>query len=104
MTKLLSSDQRTEDSRYCPKCHADWRGTQIPVESVAKGYYGHHAPCEKKREWDDDWNPETLCTCPPQYFSHLVGVEILGGYDGVSLWQCPACNTRWDSLTYEEVA
>ena len=102
-TMLLSTNQDTEDGRYCPKCGADWRAGQIPTESVAKGYYGHEAPCEKKNEWDDGWNPETPCTCPPRYFSHLIGIEIRGKYDGVSEWCCPACSTRWDRWTGREI-
>lgn len=108
MTKLVSIDQDTEEGRYCPKCNAEWRASQIPVESVEKGYYGHREPCEKKREWDNDWNSETPCTCPPRYYSHLVGVEFPYDhpehYDGVSQWMCPSCGTRWNRWTREEIS
>ena len=103
-TTLVSIDQGTEEGRYCPRCGTDWRGAQIPVESVDKGYYGHVVPCQKKRVWDDDWDPTTPCTCPPRYYSHLIGVEIRGKYDGVSEWFCPACHTRWDRWTGAELA
>ena len=103
ITTLPSTDQDTEEGRWCPKCGADWRASQIPPESVAKGYYGHDEPCQKKREWDDDWDESVHCTCPPRFFSHLIGVEIRGKYDGVSEWMCPACSTRWDRWTRLEI-
>lgn len=28
-------------------------------------------------------------------YSHAVGVEVRGVYDGVLFWQCPACDGRW---------
>ena len=106
MTKLGSRDQDTEEGRHCPKCGFDWRATEIPREYVEKGHYGHSAPCQKKREWDADWNPDEPCACPPRYYSHLVGIEYPYGhpkrYDGVSLWMCPSCETCWDRWTREE--
>ena len=101
MTKLLSCDQNVEEGRYCPACNADWRASEIPRESLDKGYYGHVAPCEKKCMWDDDYDEASPCTCPPRYFSDLVGCVSHG--DVVSLWACPRCGTRWDRWTGEEV-
>ncbi len=94
---------RLADSRYCPKCDADWRSSEIPRESLAKGYYGHESPCERKRAWDADYSESTPCTCPPRFFSRLVGIEIPGKYDGVSEWMCPDCETRWDRWTGEQL-
>jgi len=37
-------------------------------------------------------------------YSRLVGVEIQGGYDGVSYWACPFCGAAWDRFTGERVA
>lgn len=28
-------------------------------------------------------------------YSHVIGVEITGIYDGVLFWQCPFCDGRW---------
>ena len=103
MTMLVSIDQDTEEGRYCPKCGTDWRADQIPVESVEKGWYGHDAPCQKLREWDDGYDETTPCTCPLKYYSNLIGIEIRGKYDGVSIWKCPACNTQWDRWTGQEI-
>lgn len=35
-------------------------------------------------------------------YSKLSGIEIQGGYDGVSYWYCPECMTVWDRFTGEE--
>jgi hypothetical protein len=32
-------------------------------------------------------------------YSKLVGLEIQGGYDGVSYWACPFCQVVWDRFT-----
>ena len=40
------------------------------------------------------WTPET-----PKCFSNLIGIEIEGAYDGVSLWQCPGCDQQWSWFT-----
>lgn len=49
----------------CPMCFTNLRGALIP---------------------DSD---------PPQYYSHLEGIEIPGIYDGVLFWQCPYCDGRF---------
>lgn len=28
-------------------------------------------------------------------YSHVVGVEVRGMYDGILYWQCPTCGGRW---------
>lgn len=53
------------DFLECPTCYTDLRGAVIP---------------------DTD---------PPQYYSHLIGVEISGVYDGVLYWECPYCQARF---------
>lgn len=60
------------DTRYCPSCGADWQGHKIPVE--VRSMYGIGVT----------------------HYSRLVGIEIEGGYDGVSLWRCPDCKKEWD--------
>lgn len=58
----------------CPFCKADLRGEPIPEEH--REHYGNET-----------------------HFSRLIGIEILGGYDGVSYWRCPDCNAEWDRWT-----
>ena len=56
---------------HCPSCNADFTGEPIPVESQeAYGYKTH--------------------------FSRLIGIEIPGKYDGVSIWKCPDCGCEWE--------
>jgi hypothetical protein len=66
-----------EMGRYCGKCHADWQGPEIPIE-----HRKHYA----------------LGTI---HYSRLVGIEVRGGYDGVSYWQCPDCGATWNRFTGE---
>lgn len=106
MTILTSTEVGTDEGRYCPKCNGDWRSTEISRDALFKGYYGHEPPCTKKRSWDDGYDENAPCDCPPRYYSHLVGVELSyddpNHYDGVSLWMCPYCGTRWDRWTMLE--
>lgn len=102
MVKLGSINQDTEEGRHCPKCGADWRATEIPREYVEKGHYGHDAPCQKLREWDEGFDENTPCTCPPKFYSRLIGIDR-PDYDGVGEWMCPDCDTRWSRWTHEEL-
>ena len=102
-TVLRHDDVGSGEGRYCPKCHADWRDQEIPRDSVRRGYYGHRPPCERQMPWQLVHGATNApCTCPPRYFSKLIGIET-PGYDGVSVWMCPACSTRWDRWTGMEV-
>ena len=92
----------TPDDANCPECGADWNASEIPRVYLAKGHYGHQPPCTKLREWDEGYDPLALCECPVRYYSRLIGVE-LPHYDGVSLWLCPDCGTKWDRFTGKKV-
>lgn len=61
----------------CPENGCDLRASEIPAESLAKGYYGPWDGVEKR------------------YYSRVVGVEIRGLYDGVCYWYCPECGAKW---------
>jgi len=63
----------------CPQCGANWKGKSIPKK------FRH------------------LYSKDSTNFSRLIGIEIRGGYDGVSYWECPDCHTRWDRFTGEKV-
>ena len=66
------------DLSYCPECGSSWDNGPIP-ESMREFY------------------------SPPYRWSRLIGVEIQGQFDGVSLWQCPDCKTQWDRFTGKRV-
>jgi predicted RNA-binding Zn-ribbon protein involved in translation (DUF1610 family) len=63
----------------CPQCGSDWRDAPIPEAEHRKDRYGVIAPV--------------------QYYSRLIGIEIRGGYDGISFWRCPDCGAQWDRFT-----
>ena len=104
MTKLICTDQDREAGRWCPSCNADWRASQISDEYIKADHYGHDAPCRREGHWDADrnWTWENDCTCPPRFYSRLIGID-LPGYDGVGEWMCPECRTRWSRWTGDEV-
>jgi len=93
-----------EQTENCPKCNARWRGEDIYEHFLARRDNGDVFYANKTDE-------EILETASsygytlesPQYFSHLIGIEIRGYYDGVAGWKCPACGQVWNRFTGEEV-
>lgn len=57
----------------CPECLTSWQGEEIP--------------------------PEHRGTSGLTHYSLLIGVEVLGGYDGISYWRCPHCAAEWNRWT-----
>lgn len=82
--------------KNCPKCGESWDGGSI-FDSL------------RIQDWTKDITDEQLqkniesCYSPPYRWSRLIGIEILGVYDGVSQWMCPFCETKWDRWTGEEI-
>lgn len=69
-----------ETQKVCPECGVSWKGKLIP-----KKY-------------------RNLYSEKSTHFSRLIGIEIMGGYDGVAYWECPDCKVRWDRFTGKKVA
>lgn len=75
----------------CPNCNTNWDGGAI-FDS-----FRHQAAYRTL-------NDAELCELISEFYgnaaerwSRLVGIEIQGRYDGVSLWQCPDCQHTWDA-------
>jgi hypothetical protein len=88
------------DCEICPSCNADWRGQDIfealkEVRDAGRGYNGQTDEELKKMAANYGWTETNKKT-----FSRLIGVQYAYGHpkhrDGVSAWQCPDCNARWD--------
>jgi len=65
----------------CKFCDADLRGEPIPQKYIDAGHYPKGST----------------------HYSRLIGIEIQGGYDGISYWKCPDCKAQWDRFTGERV-
>ena len=57
----------------CPECGKSWDGGEI-----SEGIRCHYSP--------------------PYRWSRLLGIEVVGGYDGISYWQCPDCGAKWSAF------
>jgi hypothetical protein len=85
----------------CPVCGKSWNGGLIAdafKEARAKG----------DAYWRDKTDEEIDKTVKESYgepysWSRLIGVQVWGGYDGISFWQCPDCKTEWDRFTGKKV-
>lgn len=94
-TKLIKG-QRT-----CPKCNSDWDGGSI-METFIK------QRDEGAKHWAGMTDEEIekyvkTSYSPPYRWGREIGIEIQGGYDGISRWMCPDCKTQFDRFTGHEI-
>lgn len=93
----METKETTE--RLCPKCKADWDGGSILdvfKEKRSQGVEVYLLSDEELEQYvKDNYSP-------PYRFGREIGIEIEGGYDGTSFWQCPDCKTMFDRWTGKE--
>lgn len=84
-------------SKECPKCGVQWKQKETIFEFFLNKYCNE----EKARESASNYGctPEN-----PKHFSkNVIGIEIQGEYDGVSMWKCLCCKTHFDRWSMKEV-
>lgn len=83
----------------CPSCKESWDDGDI-FETFRKAeHYKNLTDAEiEEKASSYGWSKEN-----PQHFSKLIGIEVMGKYDGISYWKCPHCSTYWDRWTDEIV-
>ena len=87
------------DLTQCPSCKSSWDAGDIYEELRKSQHYKNLTDAEvKKAASSYGWTEEN-----PKSFSRLIGIEVMGKYDGISYWKCPDCNTYWDRWTNEIV-
>jgi transposase-like protein len=89
------------ENNRCPNCGSNWDGGSI-IESFIK------QRSEGVNMWQGMSNADiekfvTDTYSPPYRWLRLQGVVIQGGYDGISLFQCPDCKATWDRFTGKRV-
>ena len=74
----------------CPNCNSNLEGGLIFDTFMEQ--YG-----------DEDKALETAAmygaTKTEGHWGREIGIEIPGGYDGISYYKCPDCNAYWDRWT-----
>ena len=85
-----------KEQRSCPKCNADWDGGSI-VDTFKKMRDEGNEYWQKTDEEIEEQVKQFYS--PPYRWGREIGIEIEGGYDGVSYWQCPDCNTTFNAFT-----
>lgn len=84
-----------KDQQECPVCGANWNAGDIyEVLRNHDGYKGWTNEKILEAASHYGWSKEN-----PKHFTRLIGIEILGQYDGVSIWRCPDCGSEWDRFT-----
>lgn len=85
----------------CPECDIGWYSDNEIPEDLMKFNPGHYNTIQKARAaaesygWSDDK--------PLRFGKNMVGIEIQGGYDGVSYWRCDKCKAVFDRFTMKLV-
>lgn len=79
--------------KNCPICNCNWDGGDV-FEELQLHYPDRSIEKIKDMASSYGWSEEN-----PQRFSNLIGIEVLGEYDGISRWQCPCCKSEWDRFT-----
>ena len=96
---MENKKQRIRDLTECPVCKESWDDGDIRDQLKASGRYDNRTDEELTNAAKSyGWTPEN-----PQRFSKLIGIEVMGKYDGISYWKCPHCSTFWDRWTDEIV-
>ena len=83
-------EQMIDDSGTCPACGVSWDAGPIFDKLRPQDWCAHMSDDELQAYITKSYGTG------PKHFSRLIGVEIQGLYDGVIMWQCPDCKTRWD--------
>jgi len=71
------------EKRTCPGCGVDLVGDDI-YEHLLDEYNG-----------DVDRASEAASYYGGGKFMRYIGIEVQGGYDGISLYSCPDCKCYW---------
>ena len=90
-----------QDTKSCPKCKSSWDGGLIVEEFIKQREEGSTLWEGKSDKEIKKYVEETYSK--PYRFGRLIGIEIQGGYDGISYYQCPDCKATWNRFTGEEV-
>lgn len=64
-------------------------------------HYGNCPECGESWDAGDIPKKDRKNYSEPFKWSKLVGIEIRGGYDGISQYECPFCKAKWDRWTEE---
>jgi len=87
--------------RGCPVCDADWDGGSILEEFKKQRDEGSTAWAGMS---DAELEVEVKkCYGPPYRWGREIGIEIQGGYDGISYYQCPDCSALFDRFTGKHI-
>jgi hypothetical protein len=82
----------------CPHCNVEWQEKETIYEYFLLKYDGDKS---KAKETAKAYG----CTeqSPKHFSKNVIGVQVLGYYDGVAYWKCKSCNTCFDRFTFEQV-
>lgn len=85
-------------SDKCPKCKTSWEEEETIFEYFLN---------KKDYPLEEALAAAEMYGCTPENPNHfskdVVGIEIQGEYDGVSIWQCKKCLTEFDRWSMKEI-
>ena len=79
--------------KNCPSCNTEWEEKETIKEHFENQGYSTRKAVQTAAMYG--CTPEN----PKHFGKNVVGIEIRGGYDGVSYWKCQVCETMFDRFT-----
>lgn len=76
---------------HCPNCNSNWDAGSIFDTLRRQECFSDLSDVELADKVAESYGDRA------GHFSRLIGIEIEGRYDGVSLWQCPDCQHTWNA-------
>lgn len=83
-------EQMLDDLGACPACGVSWDDGSIFDKLRTQDWCAGMSDDELRAHIAQFYDSDT------KHFSRLIGIELQGLYDGVIMWQCPDCKSRWD--------
>lgn len=81
----------------CPKCKTSW----LEDKTIFEYFLSKGNSVEEAVRIAENYG---CTTDSPKHFSKdVIGVQIQGEYDGVSIWKCKKCNFEFNRFTLEEI-
>lgn len=79
--------------KNCPNCGIAWEREETIYETFLNQGYS------REEAWDMADSYGCTPDSPKHFGVNVIGIEVQGGYDGISHWYCEGCEARVDRFS-----